>query len=123
MLRRLNAAGVDTEGALARFVGNEELYLSFLKKLSEYLKFDEIYEALKQEDGDRFYMLVHQLDGAAGNLGIESVYDSCEAIFIEFRSSGFKQISKLEALVQEAELESRQISSLVAQWSSQGKGE
>ena len=61
LLAQLNRLGVHTEEALGRFMGNEALFLSFVRQLPEKLDFTRIRQGLETEDGDLFYMGVHNL--------------------------------------------------------------
>jgi hypothetical protein len=113
---QLNRLGLHTQEALDRFMGNEALFLSFVGRLPEKLNFDSIRQALEAEDGDAFYMGVHNLKGLAGNLSIPPIYDCAQAILVEFRASKFKNKKKLTALTREAELASQALAALIAQY-------
>lgn len=113
LLLSLSKAGIDVNGALGRFMENRELYLGFLVRLPEFLSCDDIFDALNREDEDLFYMKLHGLNGAAGNLGITSVYEVTSAIMVEFYASGFKNKAKLISLLEDIRRESAHISSAV----------
>lgn len=51
---QLKAAGVDTDTALERFMGNQGLYLRFLLQLPDILHFDEMQSALSAKTKKRF---------------------------------------------------------------------
>lgn len=57
----LEASGIQVRQALDRFMGNEDLYLSFLAKLPGQLHFEDILRALGEEDEEAFYLGVHNL--------------------------------------------------------------
>lgn len=116
LFAQMDHLGVHTEEALSRFMGNVPLFLSFVRQLPEKLDFTCIRQGLEQEDGESFYMNVHNLKGLSGNLGIEPVYDCAQAILVEFRSSKFKNKKKLTALVREAEAESEMLAKLINQY-------
>lgn len=115
-LALLENSGVNVSQALDRFMGNEELFLSFMGKLPEKLKFEEIIQALDTGDEETFYMLVHSLKGMAGNLSVEPIFDCAQAILVEFRASGFQHLGKLRALTLEAQRESESLSELIVQY-------
>lgn len=114
-LKRLDDVGIDTEKAIARFMGNTALFLKFVRRLPDVLRFREIRTALQQEDDETFYMLVHTLKGTAANLSAENVAECVQAILVEYRTSGFKHMRKLEGLLREAEVESEKLSELLRQ--------
>ena len=112
-LKNLDEAGIDTKKAIGRFMGNTALFLKFVRRLPEALRFGEIRTALQQEDDETFYMLVHTLKGTAANLSAESLAECVQAILVEYRTSGFKYMRKLEGLLREAEVESEKLSELL----------
>ena len=116
----LEASGVQVRSALERFMGNEALFLSFLAKLPGQLRFEEILRALEEEDGEVFYLRVHDLKGMAGNLGLAPIQDSAQAILTEFRSSRFQHKKKLTALTWEAKRESERLAGLIEGYFGEG---
>nr|WP_297275364.1 Hpt domain-containing protein [uncultured Agathobaculum sp.] len=114
-LKRLDEAGIDTQKAIGRFMGNTALFLKFVRRLPDALRFGEIRTALQQEEDETFYMLVHTLKGTAANLSAENLAECVQAILVEYRTSGFKHMRKLEGLLREAEVESEKLSELLRQ--------
>ena len=112
----LEASGIQVRQALDRFMGNEDLYLSFLAKLPGQLHFEEILRALGEEDEDAFYMGVHNLKGLTGNLGLTPIH----AILVEFRASRFQHRNKLTALTWEAKRESEHVAALIEGYFGEG---
>lgn len=72
---RLVTAGIDVDTALARFVNNEMLFLTFLKKFPNEEHYAGIKPALDAKDYDEAYKGVHAIKGVAGNLGINPVFE------------------------------------------------
>lgn len=116
LMAQLDRLGLNTQEALGRFMGNEALFLSFVRQLPEKLDFTKIRQALEQMDEETFYMHVHNLKGMAGNLSIAPIFECAQAILVEFRTSKFQNEQKLTALVREAELESRSLAALIRQY-------
>lgn len=112
-IEQLSAAGVDTEKAISRFMGNQDLFISFIRRLPESMKFDEMRTYLEQQDEEAFYMAVHNLKGTAGNLGVQSIFECAQAILVELRTSNFQHSQKLNDLLSEAEAESKQLSKIL----------
>ena len=115
LLKKLDEAGIDTQKAIGRFMGNTALFLKFVRRLPDALRFGGIRTALQQEDDETFYMLVHTLKGTAANLSAENLAECVQAILVEYRASGFKHMRKLEGLLREAEVESENLSELLRQ--------
>ena len=112
-LQQLSKTGVNTEQAIGRFMGNTALFLRFMQRLPEALRFTEIRKALGEQDDENFYMLVHTLKGTAANLAAEELAECAQAILVEYRTSGFKHMHKLDSLLRETELESERLSKVL----------
>ena len=120
LLERLKEAGVDTDGAITRFMGNRELFLRFIRRLPQAMRFQEIRAALARQDGEEFYLLVHNLKGTAANLSAVEVADCANAILVEYNATGFLHLHKLESLVDEAAGASRALASLLREMPEEG---
>ncbi len=94
---------VDVDNAVDRLMGNDNLYLEFIKRLPEELHLATIREALVQQDADSFHFHLHNLKGFAINLGITEIADAAQAGLTEFRASQFRNVTKLEGLLEEIE--------------------
>lgn len=94
---------VDVDHAVERLMGNDNLYLEFIKRLPDELNLATIREALSQKDADAFHFHLHNLKGFAVNLGINDIADAAQAGLTEFRASEFRNITKLEGLLDEIE--------------------
>ena len=66
--------GVDYEDALNRFLGKEDLYISFLNKFVSQNNFAEIQTALNQGDGQAVFQAAHNLKGLSANLSLTPLY-------------------------------------------------
>lgn len=100
-IERLRQAGVDTDGAINRFMGNDALFLKFMRKLPDTLKLSEMKQALEDGNGEDFYSYVHDLKGVAGNLGLSDIYDAAQAALVEYRSTELRNKKKLLGLMME----------------------
>lgn len=112
-LQKLDEAGINTQKAIGRFMGNTALFLKFVRRLPDVLRFGEIRTALEQQDDETFYMLVHTLKGTAANLSAENLAECAQAILVEYRASGFKHMRKLNGLLRQAEAESEKLSEIL----------
>lgn len=70
----LKAAGLDYEGALSRFMGNEKLLERFLKKFLDDPNFLNLEGAISQGNAELAYQAAHTLKGVAGNLSLSELY-------------------------------------------------
>lgn len=87
LIDALTELGADTEGALRRFMNNEEFYERFLLKFKDDRTFDGIGPALEAGDTEAAFMAAHTLKGIAGNLGFTALYDAVCAM-VEFLRAG-----------------------------------
>lgn len=76
----LKAAGVDYEGALSRFMGNEALLARFLKKFLDDPNFLNLQSALEQGETEKAFQAAHTLKGVAGNLSLSGLYEQAAKI-------------------------------------------
>lgn len=106
---------VDVDTAVDRLMGNDDLYLDFIKRLPEQLNLAAIREALAQKDAETFHFYLHALKGFASNLGITEIADAAQAGLIEFRASQFRNVTKLEGLLEEIEASGEKFASALGE--------
>ena len=106
---------VDVDSAVNRLMGNDNLYLEFIKRLPEELNLATIREALAHQDAEAFHFHLHYLKGFAINLGITEISDAAQAGLTEFRASQFRNITKLEGLLQEIEASGEKFASALVE--------
>ena len=74
LLEDLNNIGMDTPGALERFMNNEELYVRFLKKFLADPNMEALKESIAGQDYENAFKQAHTLKGVTGNLGLTTLY-------------------------------------------------
>lgn len=119
----LSLAGVDTQDALGRFMGNRTLYLSFLLRFPAYMDLPAMEQALKDGQGDAFYEKVHSLKGLAGNLSIVPLYELTQRILSEYRTYGLTRPEILKKLLDELGADSAPITELIHKYQASTQGE
>ena len=77
LLDSLKNAGVDTDGSIARFVGNTAMYEKFLRKFPGDDTFAKIKPAFDKDDWTEALNATHTLKGVSGNLGMTRLYKAC----------------------------------------------
>ena len=75
---RLEGIGVNVPDALARFMGNQQLYLSFLRRFPREMDMAGLNQALENRQEELFYRKVHDLKSLAGNLSVMPVAELAE---------------------------------------------
>lgn len=71
----LKGWGANTEDALARMLGNEEMYVSLLKKYKDSFRLEELCALIADEKTKEAFELAHMLKGAIGNLSLTPMYN------------------------------------------------
>ncbi len=113
---QLKQYDIDTNKAISRFMGNEDLFIKFMLKLPTCMRFDDMFKYLDSENEEEFYMLIHNLKSNSGNLGVNKIADCAQAILVEFRTSKFVHKKKLHSLLEEAKTESELITELLTKY-------
>lgn len=67
--------GCDVDGALARFIGDRELYRSCLHTAAGDQNFELLPEALRAGETARAFECAHTLKGMLANMGLTPLYD------------------------------------------------
>ena len=74
VIEDLKACGCDTDAALERFIGMEDMYVRFLGKFLDDPSFGEIKPHLDAGDEEAAFKSTHTLKGVAGNLGFTELF-------------------------------------------------
>lgn len=89
------ACGMDLEATLKRFSGNEGLLLRFVKKFAGDTTFEQLKEAVAQEDYPKIETTAHTLKGVAGNLGFQELFACSDQIVKAVRAGEYDQVGDL----------------------------
>lgn len=79
--------GMDVAGALERFMGNEVLYIKFLKKFLDDKNYENLKKYMEEENIEEAFRCAHTLKGLGANLGMEQLY-RCISPLVEMLRSG-----------------------------------
>lgn len=75
LLEELKKWGCDVEGALERFVGDEELYKTCLYTVLSDKAFEGLGESLRVGQSKEAFDYAHTLKGVLANMGLTPMYD------------------------------------------------
>lgn len=106
-LERITDADVATT-LEERFMGSEELYVRFLKKLLTDASFGQLREALLSGDTKGMEMKAHTLKGVCATLGLTELSDKFAHLVAVLRG-GESDEAKLRAYVEDAGNKLRQV--------------
>ena len=100
---KLEESGADVQATLKRFMGNENMYLKFLKKFPGDPNYQKLGESLEAGDYEEAFKCAHTLKGVAANLGLVPVQTTVSGLVEELRSKKNEDVdtAKTNALWQE----------------------
>lgn len=106
---------LDYEQGLGRFLGNDNLYKSFLKRFLQDGSEAAFQEALRAGDREKAEKEVHTLKGTAGNLSLMRLFHAADEMVQALRAgrSGEEAADLAMAVAQEKEAACRKIRALV----------
>lgn len=88
--------GTDIPGAISRFMGNEEMYMSFLAELfTEDTTFADLETAVSSGDSKGTETAAHTLKGAAANMGLDTLSRAADGIVQAARAGNTGNIPAL----------------------------
>ncbi len=67
--------GANTQEGLQRCMNNEALYLRLINMFFDKNSFDELKEAVTNDDLDKAFQAAHALKGVLGNLSLKPLFD------------------------------------------------
>lgn len=114
------SAGVDVPDALARFMGNQQLYLSFLRRFPQAMDLPGLTQALETRQEELFYRKVHDLKSMAGNLSIVPVAELAKGLQEEYRENGFSRVHYMETMLDKATKAAAPLVKLIREYDAQG---
>lgn len=97
-----NYLEIDLDTAIARFSGNEALYLRFLRKMPSDPTFSDLLEAVRNNDYPLVERAAHTLKGVAANLGLDTLRFSSDRLVQAVRSQKYDGIPALFQTIKEA---------------------
>lgn len=91
----LQMAGVNMELVMSRFMGNEMLYIKFLKRFIEDESFKNMQSEFKQGQLDGAFEAAHTLKGLISNLGLDGIMCSISPITETLRAGSDEGVREL----------------------------
>lgn len=95
MQNALDAYGVDVPTVVARFGGNEALYLKYLLRFPQDSTYQQLEAALQRGARAEAADACHTLKGISGNLGLTPLYTACTALTSALRAEETAEVSVL----------------------------
>lgn len=105
--KQLEENGADVDTTLKRFMGNETIYLKFIRKFLDDKNYEVIETSLAQNDYEAAFTGAHSLKGVAGNLGLNPVYEAASEMSELLRNVKSTGVDAEELQEAKAKLEER----------------
>lgn len=86
----LQAAGIDVDEALERFMNNEALLMKFLLRFPEDQNFCRLRQAMDQSDVAGAFEAAHTLKGVAGNLSLRELFIRISVLVEDLRAGNLE---------------------------------
>jgi chemotaxis protein histidine kinase CheA len=97
--RALTLRETDVQGALRRFSGNEDLYVSCLGMFLSDPTMEELNTAIDQQSWDEAFTAAHALKGLAGNMGFVPLMHATGQLVVLIRGGRIKDINDCMAQI------------------------
>ena len=98
----LEQGGVDVNGALERFMGNEALLQRFLKRFLQEESLPSLKAALDKGETEAAIQAAHSLKGTSGNLSLTVLFARTTAQLAQLRAGDLEGARQAMAGVEEA---------------------
>jgi HPt (histidine-containing phosphotransfer) domain-containing protein len=108
--------GMDLDGALHRFLGMEEMYVSFLHKYVQDESISNMEKAYEQKDVEELFKAAHSIKGLSSNLGINPVWDVSSKLTEMTRNKTLAEVNldEIRSLMDELNEKDKAIRDIIA---------
>lgn len=93
----LEENGADVKSTLRRFMGNEGMYMKFLKRFPEDPNYQNLGVSLEAGNYEEAFRCAHTLKGVAANLGLVPVQTAVSGLVEELRSKSIEEVDAEKA--------------------------
>lgn len=93
----LEENGADVKSTLRRFMGNEGMYMKFLKRFPEDPNYQNLGVSLEAGNYEEAFRCAHTLKGVAANLGLVPVQTAVSGLVEELRSKSNEEVDAEKA--------------------------
>lgn len=102
MRTKMVEAGINWETGLERFVGNDSLFIAFLKKFPGDSSYSKMAEELEKNNCEEAFKAAHTLKGVAGNLSLEDLYHKLQPLVEALRDGKLEEGKEYFETVEES---------------------
>ena len=98
----LEAAGINCVTGLERFVGNDALFIDFLKKFPDDPSYGRMEEELKKDNCEGAFKAAHTLKGVTSNLSMDALHYKLQPLVEALRTGKLEEAKDYFKGVEEA---------------------
>ena len=102
LVEKVREYGADVDGAMERFLDDEDLYEKCLLTFVDDESFAGVKNALENKDYEQAFNCAHTLKGVAANLGLTPLYDAIVGIVEPLRAKDYSNLDSQYLAVAEA---------------------
>lgn len=99
---KLAASGIDYDGGIDRFGGNEAMFEKFIRRFSNDSHLKSLHQALSAKDAEKAYYHAHSLKGVVGNLSFKEYFNAITPVADLLRENKVDEAEKRMGQVEEA---------------------
>ncbi|MEG0092162.1 MAG: Hpt domain-containing protein, partial [Oscillospiraceae bacterium] len=92
LLENLREQGEDIQGAMERFLDDEELYEQCFESFLEDRAFEQLASSLKNQSYDEAFDYAHMLKGVSGNLGLTTMFEMLSQMVSLYREKKYNEM-------------------------------
>lgn len=97
-VKKLEELGVERERTLNRFMGNEKLYLEFLRKFPVDKSYEGLHKNILHKNFENAFKCAHTLKGVVANLGLGHLMQPVYALTELLRQPPYRETSILKEM-------------------------
>lgn len=71
----MKSSGIDYDTAIDRFGGNDAMFEKFVRRYADNTHYQELLDALNENNSESAYKAAHSLKGVVGNLSFSTYYE------------------------------------------------
>ena len=97
--KELTDAGVDVAGIVEKLGMDDDMLLYFMKKFLNDTNYQQLLDAMREQDMEAALTFAHTLKGMTGNLGMNRLFQCLEKMVAIFRGQQTGNLEELMATV------------------------
>lgn len=101
-IEKLKSCGIDYDGGVDRFGGNEAMFEKFVRRYGEDTRYTDLLAAIESGDCEQAFRVAHALKGVVGNLSFTVYYEAITPLTELLKEGNLEEARALIPSIQEA---------------------